>query len=216
MAEVNDEQRLIHRVVARHPAAEDEFVDRYRGFVLGLARGRLQADGDTADELWHETLAKLWQDDHKALKAWRGQGRFTTYLTVIVTHLAWRRRRRRQPEDGLHELTREPVVEDPAADDVLMRQQAQRAVRRAITTLSPRDRLLIALRFNDERTPKDIAVLLGQAPGTVRKALHDALKRLRLRLTEGSDATATGIDGAPRPEDDPCLDPDPDPGRTPP
>lgn len=190
MSEVNDDPVLIRRVVERQPGAEDDFVERYRGVVLGLARGRLGIHGESAEELWHDTLAKLWQDDHKALRAWRGQGRFSTYLTVIVTHLASRRRQRlaRLTEESLETLPEEPTEATPRADEALMQDEAQHAVRRAMSGLSARDRLLIALRYADERTPKDIGLLVGQAPGTVRKALHDALKRLRRQL----EATAEG------------------------
>lgn len=184
MTEVNDEKELIRRVVARQPAAEEEFVRRYRGIVLALARGRFHLTGDAVDELWQETMTRLWLDDCKALRAWRGNGRFTTYLTVIVTHLAWRHRQKlhRRPEGALDELSNEPTLDEPSADERLVEGQRQRQVRSAISDLSPRDRLLLALRFTDERTPQEMAQLLGQAPGTVRKAVHDALKRLRRRL----------------------------------
>lgn len=194
MSGVNNEAQLIRRVIARQPAAEDEFVHRYRGVVLGLARGRLGLHGDAGEELWQETMAKLWHGDCRALRAWRGQGRFSTYLTVIVTHLALKRRQRsgRLNEEALEHLPEEPRVDEPTADERLSRREDQQRVRQAVATLSPRDRLLLALRFADERTPKEISGLLGQAPGTVRKALHDALRRLRRRLEGPADTVKGG------------------------
>ncbi len=182
MAAVSDEWQLIQQVVARQPAAEEEFVRRYRGLVHALARGRLALHGEAIDELWQETMARLWRDDCRALRAWRGRGRFTTYLTVIVIHLAWRQRRRVCLEEGMDQLVNEPCLDEPSADERLVQGQTQRQVQQAVSSLAPRDRLLLALRFADERTPKEIARLLGQAPGTVRKAVHDALRRLRKRL----------------------------------
>lgn len=187
MAAVNDELQLIRDVVARQPTAEEEFVRRYRGFVHALARGRLALRGEAVEELWQETMAGLWRDDCRALRSWRGRGRFTTYLTVIVTHLAWRQRRQSRPEEGMDQLAAEPALDEPSAEERLARHQARRRVRQALSTLSPRDRLLLALRFADERTPKEMALLLGQAPGTVRKAVHDALRRLHKRLTPEKD-----------------------------
>lgn len=192
MSGVNDEAQLIRRVVERQSAAEDEFIQRYRGVVLGLARGRLSLFGEAGEELWQETMAKLWQEDCRALRAWRGQGRFSTYLTVIVTHLALKRRQQvnRRLEDGMEDLPEEPMLDEPSVDERLAQRQEHVGVQRAIKTLSARDRLLLALRFADERTPQEISGLLGQAPGTVRKALHDALGRLRRRL-EDTQETAS-------------------------
>lgn len=72
----------------------------------------------------------------------------------------------------------------PAADAQLSARQRLREVEDSIGQLSPRDRLLLALRFVDERTPKEISSVLGLTPGGARKAVHDAVQRLRAQLTQ--------------------------------
>ena len=68
------------------------------------------------------------------------------------------------------------------ADERVVLKERRHWVRRVMQDLSPRDRLLLALRYQDDRPPGDIAPLLGLAPGTTRKALHDAVARLRRKL----------------------------------
>ncbi len=177
------EAELIERVVARDPGAETAFVERYQGLILGLARGRLGLDADDANELMQATFERLWEDQCRALRAWRGQGRFTTYLTVIVLRLGYKIRRGpaptsdADPSDEKVPGTQPGDDQDPAAE--ALRRERRRLVRTALATLSPRDRLLLALRFFDERAPTEIAALLGRTPGATRKAVHDALARLR-------------------------------------
>jgi RNA polymerase sigma factor (sigma-70 family) len=69
------------------------------------------------------------------------------------------------------------------------------ALERALSTLSPRQRAVIVLRYFEDRTEIDTAELLGVAVGTVKVLTSRALQRLRasapelheLRATEGTD-----------------------------
>jgi RNA polymerase sigma factor (sigma-70 family) len=183
---VDEEGQLIRRVIDRQPEAEEEFVRRYSGLVLGLARGRFALVNSEADEILQMTMAKLWEQDCRALRAWRGKGKFTSYLTVIVTHLCMRERGRERSRleqaMDLSELVQ--VDPSPEPETVLAKRERLRLVEETCLQLAPRDRLLLALRFGDERTPQEMSTVLGMHPGTVRKALHDALRRLRSRLAE--------------------------------
>lgn len=181
---VSSERALIRDVVGRRPGAEAEFLARYRGLIEGLAAGRFGLPRDEVMEVAQEIIVLLWRDDFKALRAWRGEGRFTTYLTVIVSRHCLARRKRRSVEgDG---RSREPIetdlVAEPAGEDDAMAAERAAAVRSTLAGLSPRDRLLLALRYRDERSPAEIAPLLRLRSGACRKAIHDAGKRLRRAL----------------------------------
>ena len=54
----------------------------------------------------------------------------------------------------------------------------------AVATLGVRDRELIALRYGADLRAKDIAVLLGQSTNAVEVALHRALDRLRIVMSD--------------------------------
>ena len=55
-------------------------------------------------------------------------------------------------------------------------------VRRAVATLDPRDRELVALRYGGDLTARQIGELLGLKTNAVEVALHRALGRLRTVL----------------------------------
>ncbi len=195
------DQQLIDRLLAGDTEAEATFLSRYRGLAVGLARGRFGLDPLAANEVWQEVVLKLWAEDHKALRAWRGEGRFSTYLTVIVVRLCVRRGtaalRREDPLASASEV----VDEAPGPRQRAVRAERRRVLAAVLEELSARDRLLLNLRYQDGYKPVEIAQLLRLSPGAVRKALHDAQKRVRKRLLASQPglfqaASTTPFDGA--------------------
>ncbi len=181
---MESEQQLILRVLERDPQAEEDFLHRYEGLMLGLAQGRFGLSRGAAEEVRQELMAKLWARDHRALRAWRGRGKLTTYLSVILTHLCLARRERecRRPEKAMDLVELPHSDPSPGSEESLLRREQAKRLEEAKASLSARDQLLLALRFGDERSPTEIAGLLGLGVGTARKAIHDALGRLRRRL----------------------------------
>ncbi len=198
---MNRECQLIRRVVDREQAAEREFVTCFRGLILGLARGRFGLDVEAAEEILQMTITRLWEDDHRALRAWRGQGKFSTYLSVIVCRLCLHQREQAQRQaDRTADSCPEPVAEALGSHRLTAREH-HRAIGQSLAKLRPRDRLLLALRYFDEHSPGEISTLLGNSPGAIRKAVHDALKRLRQELRQRHpelfDAASAGTKKAP-------------------
>lgn len=163
---------------AGQAGSEEELAGRYRGLAVGLAMGRFGLRPEDAEDVFQDLLVLLWQDDFKALRAWRGQGKLSTYLTVIVARMCLARRRDAQREAPPLEEPGRPS-NDALPDALAARSERAAAAREALSSLSPRDRLLLALRFADEREPKEIAPLFDMSAATCRKAIHDALGRLR-------------------------------------
>ncbi|MEL7060594.1 MAG: sigma-70 family RNA polymerase sigma factor [Acidobacteriota bacterium] len=181
---VRPDADLIRAVLADEPGADEEWVRRHRRLVIGLARRRYGFDREQAEEILQATVAALWADDRKVLRAWRGRGRFSTYLTVVVCRLC----RRRAETARVRRLVEVPPVERsdaaPSPAERAAVRERQEVVRSALAELRPRDRLLISLRFFDDREPAEMAPLVGLSPGAVRKAVHDALGRLRRQVGE--------------------------------
>lgn len=129
-------------------------------------------------------LEALREDDCRRLRAYAPDGRtkFTTWLVVVtrrlaLDHVRQRYGRSRSDDDAqlaeqatrrrLEDLVAEEIDPDQIAgasespDASVRRSELRSALRAALEALAPADRLLLALRFEDERPVKDIARTLG-------------------------------------------------------
>ena len=179
------DEGLVRRVLVGDPAAEEELVRRYRGLIIGLGRSRFGLEGPQADELLQAIIALLWRDDRRILRAWRGQSKLSTYLSVIVCRHCreWLgSERRRRAVEGADPPAVEPVDPSSSPDEEAWEKERSQVLKEALALLNPRDRLVISFRFFDELEPRDFAPALGLSAGAARKAVHDALKRLRRKL----------------------------------
>ena len=62
----------------------------------------------------------------------------------------------------------------------------------ALTRLTPRQRACVVLRYFEDMTIDQVAHTLGNAPGTVKRHLHDALRVLRDVLEPAEAAAVEG------------------------
>ena len=92
---------------------------------------------------------------------------------VLNLYLAgWRRRKRWaviEPKVATDDRVRFPDSGITARADVVL----------ALARLSPRQRACVVLRYFEDMTIEQVAETLGNAPGTVKRHLHDALRVLR-------------------------------------
>jgi RNA polymerase sigma factor (sigma-70 family) len=164
-------------------------------------------DRDLAMDAYAHALGALREDNFRRLRAYVAEpnSKFTSWLVVVVRRLvrdylrhrygrSRSSRRENQDEQQTRRRLEDLVVErvDPdeleasaegSPDAALRRRDLLAAVRRAIDELEPTDRLLLALRFEDERPAKEIARLL-RLPTVfqVYRRLGHALDRVRQAL----------------------------------
>jgi len=125
--------------------------------------------------------------------SWRPKARFITWLYRIVSNLCFKHQRRARiiqlmsldaPREGDGSSV---VMEIPAhsADgplSVLERKERQEAVKAAIRTLPPNQRMAVILHRFEELSYKEIAEVLNCSVAAVESLLHRAKLSLRVRL----------------------------------
>jgi RNA polymerase sigma-70 factor (ECF subfamily) len=136
------------------------------------------ADRAAAEEAAQEALTR-------ALRRWRhvrALDRPAAWLYVVAmnhVHDRWRREHREPQYNG----ERDAATLDPTGGVA-----TAVSVRDAITTLPPRQREAVVLRYLADLPLADIADAMGCAVGTVKATLHQALGALRIELEEDEDA----------------------------
>lgn len=185
-----------------------DFVAAYSGVLLHTCR-LLTRDHDAAMDGYAHVLGALREDDCRRLRAYtpRPGTQFTTWLVVVARRLMldhYRHRvgrprsvdadrradhaaRRRLEELVAVELDPDrlttPTDNTPEAHVRLI--ERRDALREALAALDERDRLLLALRFEDECSIRDIAATL-RLPTVfhVYRRLNAVLAMLRKALAE--------------------------------
>lgn len=123
------------------------------------------------EDLLQETYLRLL----KAVKSFRGESKFRTFLyrvcaNVALSHLRWRRRR---PEDVMDALP-ERASTGPSPEDDAFAQEAKRLVEAALEGLTAKKRIVFVYHELCGMGPEEISKAVGTSPNTVRSRLHHA------------------------------------------
>jgi RNA polymerase sigma factor (sigma-70 family) len=205
-----DLSRLLEAVSpSEADAAWATFVEKHTRLILHVARS-LGGDHDAAMDRYTYVLERLEDDDYRRLREYApdGRTRFTTWLVVVVRRLCldhYRSRYGRPRGTGGEEArrTRRTLTDHleghvdiarlassaPNPEHELLAWDMRSRLAGALADLPPRDRVLLALKFEDGRSARAIADIMAfPTPFHVYRRLNRLLAQLRDRLE------ATGVD----------------------
>lgn len=168
-----DEQRLA-RSIAGDESAFAEIVRANQAKVFSLAHYFLR-DRSLAEELAQEVFFELY----KNLKSIESHAHLTFWLRKVTSHrcIDQGRRRKARPQVSLDDLP-EPAAPSPASDPIL-----ERTLRRMVSTLPEKARMVVILRYQEDLQPTEIAEILGMPVNTVKSHLQRSLILLREKLS---------------------------------
>jgi RNA polymerase sigma factor (sigma-70 family) len=195
--------------------AWDRFLASHHKLLLYAIR-TTEHDRDAVMDCYAYVLEQLRRDDYRRLRSFAAGGRakFTTWLVTVTCRLALDHKRRRygrerpaadaQAADRLEARRRLVDLVDSAVDvseladpdaanpsTRLSEEERRAAVKAALAEQPGRDQLLLSLRFQDDRSAREIADIMGfPSPFHVYRRLKAVLARLRAALE------ARGIDDA--------------------
>lgn len=173
---------LLVAVAAGDELAFETLYDRVTPQVLGVAL-RVLRDRSLAEEVTQEVLVEVWK---KATRFDPERGSGSGWITTLAHRRAVDRVRSEQASrDRDDRVSRrdEARAFDEVADEVQVRLDHWQ-VRRAMATLTERQREAIELAYFGGHTYRDVARVLGIPEGTAKSRLRDGLLRLRAALED--------------------------------
>jgi RNA polymerase sigma-70 factor (ECF subfamily) len=190
------EDDLVSRIRQGDGRAFRELTQRYNRRLFRVARGVVRDDAE-AEDIVQEAYLRAYA----RLAGFRGECRFSTWLTRIVLNAAIGRIRRRRSAESFERALRtgdRQVIEFPRAhnDDpeaALARAEMRRLLERAIDELPDPFRLVFMMRDVEDMSAEETAESLGIRPETVKTRLHRARRRLRRSL---ADTMSTALEDA--------------------
>lgn len=160
----------------------------FERFVAAEARSLLRfayllvGSREAAEDLLQSALERCYRHRHRVRRT-EQPGRYVRRMLANAAVDRWRYRRRR-PETELLSADEPPAADQVGA--VLDRDELVQALR----TLSPRQRVVVVLRYVEDRTEVETAALLDCSVGSVKSHASRGLARLRLALGEPSGSPA--------------------------
>lgn len=180
--------------------AFEELFAKYRDRVYAIAF-RVTGQAVDAMDVVQESFALVFRKLH----SFRGGSLFSTWLFRIVVNCSidLRRRSGARRHAGLSEIgaNAEPIDEAPSPREHAATRELGDQVQEAISLLSPKLRVILALRYLEDMSYDELAATLGLSLGTVKSRLaraHLALENLvRTRfphLELGAAASHSDVD----------------------
>ena len=179
---------LIEATKLGDEAAFAEIVDRYRNPITNYLY-RFLNDYEEAVDLAQETFVRVYF----AIDRYHTQYAFSTYIYRIATNLAIseiRRRKRRKllSLTGLFQGEADEAVEyqppdsRPLADSVLVDDERDKTIARAIAALPEKYRVPILLRDIEGKSYDEVAEIMGLGLGTTKSRISRARALLKEKL----------------------------------
>lgn len=183
--EASGEHTLIERA-KQDPQAFGILFDRYYPAIFGYVLRRVGKWNDAQDitsEVFRKALKSLWR------YRWKGIA-FSSWLYRIATNeIGMYFRRAGRAPLSLNQLIDESGFEAASSESLLAEKlEAERQLERHRDFLIARSQIanlplkyqpVIALRFFEQKSIKEIAEILGKKEGTVKSLLSRGLRRLR-------------------------------------
>ena len=190
MARNDDDLDLVRRCVAREPGAWSEFVDRFKGTAVIVARRYLTMHGQAhegVDDVVQDVFFAVTRRDFRLLKNYDPRYTFKTYFGVITRTEVHRRLRKKRPvaADPADFDRAEAAGSDPTETAAAAEQKE--ALTAALDSLPGRDAEILRLRFLREMDYQTIASTMRIPEASVGQTLFRAKQRLLQRLGGGTD-----------------------------
>ena len=196
---VYEDKELVRRAQNDDPWAIEQLVLRYQKKVYQIAYQMLAGDEQEAQDRTQDAFLKAF----RKIKQFKGNALFYTWLyrIVINTCIDARRRRRRWKEifspwrsERQKEESSTPSLEEyPDTNktsnplSAVRKRQLENDVKKAMNTLSERQRSIFQLKIFHEMSIPEIAQMMNLAEGTVKTHLFRATQVIQKKLKGWTD-----------------------------
>lgn len=161
------------------PRAFASLVRQAQRSVYGLCL-RLLSNEAEASEVAQEAFLRAYQN----LGRYDVERPFDLWVMAIARNLSLDilRRRSKVKSEDLEDMKETLPSGARSQEDDAIAQQERLSLESAMATLSADDREVLALYYVQKRTTKEIASVMGVAPGTIMARLFRAREKLRQRM----------------------------------
>ncbi|NIV37576.1 MAG: sigma-70 family RNA polymerase sigma factor [Anaerolineae bacterium] len=171
---MTDERILLERARAYDEEALGELYDEYAPLIYAYLYRRLQ-DAQTAEDLTGEVFVRILQAI-QAERSWHTSFRGWLYRiahNLLVDHY------RKQPPTPTLTLDERLVADQDDLDSAVAKRLSHQRLRSAIGHLTSGQQQVLALRFGEQLTAREVGEVMGKTVSAVEALQHRGLAALR-------------------------------------
>ena len=187
--DLRDESAFLVAAKSGDSAAFELLCKQSANIVFRVARRMMRNNEDAED-----VLQEAYKQAFIHLKSFKGNSRFSTWLSRIAINAALMKLRKKQHlwDVSLDDLVEDeqsshrPDVEDQGLnpEQLYAQTERQRILSEAMNELTPGTRKAIELREIDERSGEETAQIMGISVSAVKARVFHGRRKLRERLTQ--------------------------------
>ena len=155
----------------RQERAFEEFIAESGDALLRLAM-LLTSDQGLGEDVYQETL-------HRLAARWSRVANPRAFCRQVMRNIVIDQSRLKRRQVPQIRLAAEHDDSDPRSADPTSAVELRPALLDALRTLTPQQRMIVVLRYFDDRSENEVAGLLGVSTGTVKSAASRAMAHLR-------------------------------------
>ena len=163
----------------------EQLVERHQTTVFRTL-ARLTGEREGLEDMAQEVFLRLF----RALPHFRGEAQISTFLYRIVVNVVndeFRDRKKARLASPIEDEDARDLAYSSAGPAVLAeRAQMKQAVEAGLRQLTPHDRAILTLHYQEGRSYEEIAAILDLPMGTVKTHLYRARERLKHIMKEWS------------------------------
>ncbi len=176
--EPSDDLALGRRAFGGDRAAFEALLRRSQGQVYGLCY-RLLGERDAAKDAAQESFVRAWS----ALSSFDPTQRFDIWVLRIARNHCYDLLRRKGARPMADEEPLDPPDHSPSVLERMEQAEQSRDLEGALGQLPESDREVLSLYYVQRKKTREIAEVLGVAPGTIMARLFRAREKLRRMMT---------------------------------
>lgn len=149
-------------------------VDKYKEKMYWHIR-KIVISHEDSDDILQNVFIKIWQ----GLKEFRYESRLYTWMYRIATNesINFLNEKKRKVYGHTSEIN-EMLENTLESDGWFSGDEIQKELQKAILKLTERQRLIFNMKYFDDMSYEDIAVILEVAVGTLKATYHNAVKKI--------------------------------------
>lgn len=177
------DEKLIQLIQAGHQRAFTALVERHERLLRFVVRRYLN-DPEAISEVVQDTFMRAF----RALPGFRGESKFSTWLSRIAVSIAINRLRVRRYEawDSLDNAARHLQKTTGDSSQVLEKQENSQLLQQALRRLNPQDATALDLFYFREQSIEEIGQITGWTSSNIKSRLSRARQRLHHVLVSDS------------------------------